>query len=48
MDGYYADQDCKTANGLFYYFHPNRSLQSTGSYVNDKRKPYGLDITRIG
>ncbi|HNP23088.1 MAG TPA: energy transducer TonB [Panacibacter sp.] len=38
MDGYYADQDCKTANGLFYYFHPNRSLQSTGSYVNDKKE----------
>lgn len=38
MDGYYADQECKTANGPFYYFHPNKNLESAGSYVNGKKE----------
>lgn len=38
MDGYYADKECKTANGPFYYFHTNKNLESAGRYVNGKKE----------
>lgn len=38
MDGYYLDSSCKIKNGLFYYFHPNKTLSSAGLYVNGKKQ----------
>jgi len=38
MSGSYTDTSCKIAEGLFYYYHPNKSLQSTGSYKNGKKE----------
>jgi len=38
MSGTYTDTSCKIAEGLFYYYHPNKSLQSTGSYKHGKKE----------
>ncbi|RFM27779.1 energy transducer TonB [Deminuibacter soli] len=32
MDGTYEDEACKTANGLFVYYHANRRLKRKGEY----------------
>lgn len=37
MVGKYKDQDSKIHDGYFSYFHPNRSLDAIGEYVNDKK-----------
>jgi TonB family protein len=38
MDGFYRDEDTKTEQGLFRYYHANGQLESTGSYTNGKRQ----------
>ncbi len=38
MDGTYTDSSCKVANGVFYFFHPNKIIKYTGRYVNGKKQ----------
>src|SRR5690349_4699785 len=37
MTGSYTDTSCKIAEGLFYYYHPNKSLESFGSFKHGKK-----------
>ena len=43
MRGSYTDTSCKVAEGNFLYYHPNKSLQSQGSYKNGKKEGLWLD-----
>jgi len=40
MTGLYLDEDMKTPNGVFTFYHRNGQIESTGSYRNGKK--YGL------
>lgn len=44
MDGTYLDSACKIQNGIFYYFHPNKTLESVGHYVKGKKQGLWLSF----
>jgi antitoxin component YwqK of YwqJK toxin-antitoxin module len=37
MKGLYKDSACKVKNGLFYYFYPDKKLESFGKYTDNKK-----------
>ncbi len=43
MDGTYDDSVGKTANGRFYFFFPNKQVESYGYYVHGKKQGTWLD-----
>jgi antitoxin component YwqK of YwqJK toxin-antitoxin module len=46
MQGTYKDSSCKIKHGGFTYFYPNKNLQETGEYVNDKKEGVWLRFHR--
>ncbi|WP_170234193.1 energy transducer TonB [Segetibacter aerophilus] len=38
MSGSFLDSSCKIGHGKFQYFHPNKSLESLGDFVNGKKE----------
>ncbi|MEO8405718.1 MAG: energy transducer TonB [Chitinophagaceae bacterium] len=48
MQGNYHDSTCKIPEGIFYYFHPNGTLSSTGKFVNGKKEELWLSYHSNG
>lgn len=44
MKGAYTDTSCKTAQGAFLYYYPNKALQSMGAYKDGKKDGLWLDL----
>jgi antitoxin component YwqK of YwqJK toxin-antitoxin module len=44
MQGTFKDSSCKIKHGDFTYFYPNKNLQETGEYVNDKKEGIWLRL----
>ena len=48
LDGWYQDEKCMLPNGIVKWYHPNRMLQSTGSYTNGKKEGTWLEFDEQG
>ena len=48
MKGNYHDSACKVPEGIFYFFHPNTKLESTGKYVNGQKDSLWLSYYSNG
>jgi len=48
MEGWYKDDSCKIAHGLFMWFHPNGMLRLKGHFVNGKREGVFLSYHENG
>lgn len=48
MDGTYTDSSCKVENGIFYFFHPNKTIKYRGRYVDGKKQGLWLSYRSNG
>ena len=48
MEGWYIDREGKTEHGLFSWYHSNKILKSTGTFVNGKKEGTWLEYGEEG
>jgi antitoxin component YwqK of YwqJK toxin-antitoxin module len=48
MEGWYKDEDCKTAHGEVLWYHENRFLKSKGTYENGQKQGTWLEYGEDG
>lgn len=48
MKGWYKDKDCKKPHGTVTWYHSNKVLRSTGTYLNGKKQGMWLEYDEEG